>query len=309
LATTTNEELYRLEVLPTSGYGLYRNGTVCGTQAGNTGTDKPIGFNLATSAIAYCDDVRVRKYVANESTAITVSTGSEESTGSINFVSTPAGARIWLGSPLVDQGAINITPYIVTSLMPGTYNYKLVLSGYADLTGTADVSSGVQTNKTLTFLGSIYITSTPSVARIWIDSVDQLVSTPATITGLSAVSHSYYLVYAGRDNTPGNFTAMNGQTVNVPVTLLTPANIGALSMTITPRETPCRTGICTTDVSVTWKNTGESIGSFIPSINVGSGTVAPVYTSENLAANAEIIHTFTVSNMSVGINSICPNPN
>jgi hypothetical protein len=102
---------------------------------------------------------------------------------------------------------------------------------------------------------------------------------------------------------------MNGQTVNVPVTLLTPANIGALSMTITPRETPCRTGICTTDVSVTWKNTGESIGSFIPSINVGSGTVAPVYTSENLAANAEIIHTFTVSNMSVGINSICPNPN
>jgi hypothetical protein len=81
-------------------------------------------------------------------------------------------------------------------------------------------------------------------------------------------------------------------------------------MTISPpSESPCRAGVCTVYVSVTWKNTGESTGSFIPSINVGSGTVAPVYTSENLAANAEVIRAFTISNMTAGSHSICPNPN
>ena len=89
----------------------------------------------------------------------------------------------------------------------------------------------------------------------------------------------------------------------------TPANIGATSMTVIPRETPCRTGICIIDVSVTWKNTGESTGSFVPSITVGSGTVAPINTSENLAANTEVIHMFTVSNMTAGLCSICPSPN
>jgi Domain of unknown function (DUF2341) len=92
-----------------------------------------------------------------------------------------------------------------------------------------------------------------------------------------------------------------------------PANIGALSMTISPpSETPCRAGVCTVDVSVTWKNTGGSTGSSNLSITVsnGSPTITPsVYSSVSFTANQEITKTFTVSNMIAGTHSICPNPN
>lgn len=90
---------------------------------------------------------------------------------------------------------------------------------------------------------------------------------------------------------------------------LAPANITAIGMTVTPSETPCRVGICTVNVSVTWKNNGGSTGSFVPSITVDSGTVTPVYSSELLEANIEVTHTFTVSDMTTGTRSICPNPN
>ena len=95
--------------------------------------------------------------------------------------------------------------------------------------------------------------------------------------------------------------------------ILTPANIGAISMTVAPpSESPCRAGICTVDVSVTWKNTGESSGSSNLSITVSGGTstiTQPSYSSVAFAANQEITRTFTVSNMTAGTHTICPNPN
>jgi hypothetical protein len=80
-------------------------------------------------------------------------------------------------------------------------------------------------------------------------------------------------------------------------------------MTINPRETPCRVGICKVDINVTWKNNGLLISSFVPSITVSSGTVETVYSSQNLIAGASVTLPFTVSGMTVGTCSICPNPN
>ena len=81
-------------------------------------------------------------------------------------------------------------------------------------------------------------------------------------------------------------------------------------MTVTPSESPCRTGICTVLVSVTWTNNGDWAGSFIPSITVSSGTVTPpTYSSVELAVGAQVTRTFTVSGMTAGTCSICPNPN
>jgi hypothetical protein len=85
-------------------------------------------------------------------------------------------------------------------------------------------------------------------------------------------------------------------------------DITATSMTITPRETPCRTGICIIDVSVTWTNNAGTTSSFVPSITVSSGT-ASVYSSQNLGAGASVTLPFTVSGMTAGTCSICPNPN
>ena len=90
---------------------------------------------------------------------------------------------------------------------------------------------------------------------------------------------------------------------------LAPANITATNMTTTASESPCRVGICTITASVTWTNNGGSTGSFTPSITASSGTVTPVYPSEQLAAGAPVTHSFTVSSMTTGTCSICPNPN
>ncbi len=89
----------------------------------------------------------------------------------------------------------------------------------------------------------------------------------------------------------------------------TSANIGATSMTVTPSETPCRTGICTISVSVTWTNNGGSTDSFTPSITTSSGIVTPTYSSGQLNPGASVTYAFTVSGMSSGTCSICPNPN
>lgn len=89
---------------------------------------------------------------------------------------------------------------------------------------------------------------------------------------------------------------------------LTAANITATSMSVVPRENPCRTGICIIDVTVTWTNNGELTGSFIPSITASSGTVS-TQSSRNLDAGLSVTLPFTVSGMTVGTCSICPNPN
>ncbi len=89
----------------------------------------------------------------------------------------------------------------------------------------------------------------------------------------------------------------------------TAANITAISMTITPSESPCRQGICTVSVSVTWTNTGETSGSFVPNISVDGTPASPIYLSESLGPGATTTHGFTVSGLSTGIRSICPYPN
>jgi hypothetical protein len=136
--------------------------------------------------------------------------------GSVSLVSTPSVARIWIDG--VDKGVY--TPSTITGLVAGNHTYKLVLAGYADLTGNFTIVAGSSTPKFVTFLPSAYFTSTPSAARIWIDSADQLVSTPATITGLTAGPHTYLLVLAGYNDAEDNFSAIAGSTTTIPVTFL-----------------------------------------------------------------------------------------
>jgi hypothetical protein len=90
----------------------------------------------------------------------------------------------------------------------------------------------------------------------------------------------------------------------------TPANITATAISATPSQIPCPEGICTFDVSVTWKNTGGTDGSFVPNINIDGVPASPTYPSETLAGNnTSVTHGFTVSGLSSGDHTICSNPN
>ncbi len=89
----------------------------------------------------------------------------------------------------------------------------------------------------------------------------------------------------------------------------TPSSITATNITVAQSETPCRVGICTISVSITWTNNGGSTGSFTPSITTSSGVVTPTYSSGQLNPGASLTYTFTVSGMTSGTCTICPNPN
>ena len=114
------------------------------------------------------------------------------------------------------------------------------------------------------------------------------------VDGISDYEFDYVLIrkYASPEPTVG--TAGTEETIT------------ATSMTITPTENPCRIGICTVGVSVTWTNTGENVSLFIPSIIVDSTTysLSPVtlVTGDNIIA-------FSISGLPVGSHAICPYPN
>lgn len=150
--------------------------------------------------------------------------------------------------------------------------------------------------------------------RIYIDGVEQI----GSMTDPNNTTQIYLLLQAYSGTYHWNGTASYDRVLarkyaspepTVPTIGSEQTNVTATAMTVTPRESPCRTGICIIDVSVTWTNNGGSTGSFVPSITASSGSVAESYSSENLAAGAYTTHTFTVSGMAVGTCSICPNPN
>jgi hypothetical protein len=302
-----------------SGGGILFNGTninITGTitaQGGLGGNSGIGGYGAANGEAGGGGRIKIFCSGTYNNTG-TVSAGTVQIqvlTGNVSFTSTPSGAEVFIDT--VDQG-VTTPSNIITGLIPGTNNhtYKLTKVGYADATGTFSITPGINTPISVTFAGSAYITSTPSGARIWIDAGDTGINTPATITGLTAGYRVYSLVLAGRDNTSGSFTAIAGQTVNIPVTLLTPANIGATLIHLDSISTPCILGICVATVSVTWKNTGGSSGSSDLSITIsgGSPTITPsVYSSVPFMANEEVTRTFTISNMTVGAHITCPYPN
>lgn len=112
-------------------------------------------------------------------------------------------------------------------------------------------------------------------------------------------SGSVLLVIASRESANAPY---------IVVDYVTGANITATNMTINTSETPCRQGICTTTVVVRWSNSGETDGTIIPNIKIDDiSQIAHV--PRTVLAGSYIDETFTISGLSAGTHSICPNPN
>lgn len=104
-----------------------------------------------------------------------------------------------------------------------------------------------------------------------------------------------------------NITINEGATTTLYLYLYTVSNITATAMTVTPIS--CLAP-CNVTVSVTWRNNGETAGSFTPNITVDGVASSPApYPSENLNGGASITHSFSVTNLSGGSHEICPLPN
>jgi hypothetical protein len=238
------------------------------------------------------------------------------STGSVLFTSTPAGARIWLGphlGTLADQSVS--TPNTISTLVPGSYDYALVLAGYADLTGTITIYAATQTNETVTFAGSLNISSSPTGASVYIDGNGTLSGvTPLVVTGFSPGTHTYRLTKSGYTEIQAtNFNITAGQTTTISPTMYTVADIRAQTITVVP-SSPCIQGTCSVTVTVVWVNNGQTIGNFVPTLSIDSGATAftTPFGSTAIAANGgTVTKVFTVTGLTAAgsPHSICPTPN
>jgi hypothetical protein len=91
-------------------------------------------------------------------------------TGSLNVVTSPKGADIY-----VDGNYIAESPYIVTSLAPGSHILRLYKAGYDEYLSTVTINAGQQTPVSVSFaaqqktVGSIEVASTPAGSSLYLD--------------------------------------------------------------------------------------------------------------------------------------------
>ena len=157
-------------------------------------------------------------------------------TGSIQFVSVPVGAEIFLDG--ADQGVK--TPITVSNIPSGAHTFTLKLAGYSDASGSVTVIGGstVQVYMALSPVtpaaGSLYAASMPLSAEIFIDNIDQKITTPATITNLTPGSHTVKLTSPGYQDWTGTVTIVAGTTQYINPTLPPLTTTGSLEITTIP---------------------------------------------------------------------------
>ena len=113
-------------------------------------------------------------YVAAGQTATVnaylVATPPQPRTGSLNIVTYPKGADIY-----VDGNYIAESPNVVTNLAPGSHILRLYKAGYDEYLTTVSVNAGQQTPISFAFssqqrsVGSIEVASTPAGSSIYLD--------------------------------------------------------------------------------------------------------------------------------------------
>ena len=82
--------------------------------------------------------------------------------------------------------------------------------------------------------GTISISSSPFGARIYLDGIDMGYTTPTTLTGISAGSHTVVLKKSGYTDYPASVTVIAGQTASVSATLSVQPTTGSIDVTSQP---------------------------------------------------------------------------
>ncbi|MDD1680025.1 MAG: PEGA domain-containing protein [Methanoregula sp.] len=102
--------------------------------------------------------------------AYLVPTPPQPRTGSLSIATSPRGADIY-----VDGNYIAESPYVVTSLAPGSHTLRLHKAGYDEYLTTVTILSGQQTPLSFSFtpqqaaVGSIEVASTPAGSALYLD--------------------------------------------------------------------------------------------------------------------------------------------
>ncbi|MBI4895984.1 MAG: PEGA domain-containing protein [Candidatus Aenigmarchaeota archaeon] len=143
--------------------------------------------------------------------------------GSLFVNSTPQGASI-----TVDGIYKGLTPITVGTISEGNHAVKLTKSGYYDYPITTYIFAGQTTYLSITLIrlttnetnqtGGLYVTSTPSLANVYVDSIYRGL-TPIIVTNLSVGYRDVIISKTGYYTYGGTHYVSAGQTTNVSVIL------------------------------------------------------------------------------------------
>ena len=167
----------------------------------------------------------------------TGSNNTSSQTATVYISSVPSSAQIYINN--ASQG---YTPRVFNKITPGMYSLKLTKSGYQDYVTTRNISAGVY-NFSFTLIplpqistGNLHITSTPSAAAVYVDSLSKG-NTPKTIYNLTAGSHVLMVKKTGYQTSISTGSITAGSTTNVSILLKSIANqTGSLFVTSTPSQ-------------------------------------------------------------------------
>jgi len=159
-------------------------------------------------------------------------------TGAIYAQSSPYGAAIYLNGNF--QG---YAPLTIPNLAPGSYTMRATMGGYTtDSTGitvnigqTSGYYPSLSPSPQPRDYGTVYVTSNPTHALVYVDGDDYYGKTPITLY-LYPGSHQVELSLAGYNDYTTTVGVSAGQSQNLPVTLST-GLYGTVTVTSVPGAT------------------------------------------------------------------------
>jgi len=151
---------------------------------------------------------------AGQTIPITATLTPSAQTGSISVTSSPSGA-----TAVLDDSKTATTPYTYSNVPVGTHTIEVYLSGYQDYLTSVSVQKGVTaqvsaTLKPVESTGSVSISSSPSGASVYVDTVYRGV-TPIVVGNLYVGTHGATLVKAGYKDWQQYFNVAAGTTTYV----------------------------------------------------------------------------------------------
>jgi len=135
--------------------------------------------------------------------------------GALILNTSPDGASV-----LIDDVYRGSTPLIIEKIEPGTYSVTFSRIGYTKLSTPVQVASGKTTEVSgalIPFTGSVDITTSPSGARILLDTV-YLGTTLVRLSNITVGNRTLTIVKEGYVNAEQMVTVFEGRTTNLSLT-------------------------------------------------------------------------------------------
>ena len=163
--------------------------------------------------------------------------------GSINFVTTPVGAEIFIDGSTTGQ----LTPATITNVSTGNHIFTLKYPGRNNATGSIDIVGGVTSYIHVDMsvvpptVGNLDISSDPTGAEIYINNVQQFdissqpLTTEATITDLPPTDYNITLKLSEYTDYNKTISIAAGQTTYLGASLTqAPTLLGNINFTTVP---------------------------------------------------------------------------